>query len=96
MQANMLHCSKAAAAAAPTAGWQRQVPKARQCACANKRTSSDGPVIDKEFEMPKVGWMWDPSGAKSHTTERRLKAANIKAKRCVSMSLYVFTTTVPT
>jgi hypothetical protein len=44
---------------------------------------SQGPIVDKEFEVPQVGWMWDtsaPSG-KAGTTARALKSAKIKAKK---------------
>lgn len=48
--------------------------------------SADGPVVDKDYEVPAVGWMWDPSSAKSATTARSLKKANIKAKKSLGQN----------
>lgn len=80
MQASTL-CNSTSTTATTAARWQPQVPTPRRCACASKRSGADGPVISQDFEVPQVGWMWDPSSAKSHTTARTLKAAKIKAKK---------------
>jgi hypothetical protein len=61
----------------------------RPCSCRSKRRAHyDGPVIDKDYVAPAVGWMWDTSSgssgrdtSKAPMTARSLKAANIKAKK---------------
>lgn len=90
MQASMLRSSssscysssnRAPTAATPSAA-AAAILHARLCNCSSKRpASTDGPVVDKDFEVPAVGWMWDPSSAQSHTTARSLKKAKIKAKK---------------
>eukprot|EP00775_Hariotina_reticulata_P010380 gene10380-10538_t len=53
------------------------------CLNASKRRT-DAPLIDAEFEVPQVGWMWD--SGKAAATKTSLKAANIKAKKSLGQN----------
>lgn len=48
------------------------------------RRRSEEPLLKEDFEVPAVGWMWDPNTAAA--TKSSLKSANIKAKKSLGQN----------